>query len=84
MHQIHYLANSIDVPIELRVLEDCRLSVLAERRAHGPHGANGGEDGEAGRTLVNGETQPAKVTRQLRAGDVVRIETPGGGGFGRA
>ncbi len=67
---------------ELRVLEDCRLSVLAERRAHGPHGAAGGADGAAGRTLVNGEAQPAKVTKQLRAGDVVRIETPGGGGFG--
>jgi len=52
------------------------------RRAHGPHGARGGEDGASGRTLVNGEEQPAKVTRQLAAGDVVRIETPGGGGFG--
>jgi N-methylhydantoinase B len=67
---------------ELRVLEDCRLSVLAERRAHGPHGEQGGEDGAAGRTLVNGEEQPAKLTTQLRAGDVVRIETPGGGGLG--
>ncbi|MHB8470276.1 MAG: hydantoinase B/oxoprolinase family protein [Gaiellaceae bacterium] len=66
----------------LRVLEDCRLSVLAERRAHGPRGAAGGADGARGRTLVNGEEQPAKVTRQLRAGDVVRIETPGGGGWG--
>ena len=67
---------------ELRVLEDCRLSVLAERRAHGPRGAAGGADGAPGRTLVNGEEQPAKVTRPLAAGDVVRIETPGGGGFG--
>ena len=67
---------------ELRVLEDCRLSVLAERRAHGPRGADGGEDGARGRTLVNGEEQPAKVTRQLRAGAVIRIETPGGGGYG--
>jgi N-methylhydantoinase B len=67
---------------ELRVLEDSRLSVLAERRAHGPHGARGGGDGAPGRTLVNGEEQPAKVTKQLAAGDVVRIETPGGGGFG--
>jgi N-methylhydantoinase B len=57
--------------------------VLAERRAHGPHGARGGEDGAPGRTLVDGEEQPAKLTRQLRAGDVVRIETPGGGGYGR-
>src|SRR5207237_7214293 len=67
---------------ELRVLEDCRLSVLAERRARGPHGAAGGADGALGRTLVNGEEQPAKVTRALRAGDLLRIETPGGGGFG--
>jgi N-methylhydantoinase B len=67
---------------ELRVLEDCRLSVLAERRARAPRGAAGGEDGAPGRTLVNGEEQAAKVTRQLRAGDVIRIETPGGGGFG--
>jgi N-methylhydantoinase B len=67
---------------ELRVLEDCRLSVLAERRAHGPRGASGGGDGATGRTLVNGEEQSAKVTRALRAGDVVRLETPGGGGHG--
>jgi N-methylhydantoinase B len=67
---------------ELRVLEDCRLSVLAERRLRAPRGAEGGADGERGRTLVNGEEQPAKVTRQLRAGDVIRIETPGGGGYG--
>jgi N-methylhydantoinase B len=67
---------------ELRVLEDCRVSVLAERRARAPRGANGGADGSPGRTLINGEEQPAKVTTQLRAGDVVRIETPGGGGYG--
>jgi len=69
---------------ELRVLEDCRLSVLAERRRHSPPGRDGGEDGARGRTLVNGEEQPPKLTRQLRAGDVVRVETPGGGGHGRA
>jgi N-methylhydantoinase B len=67
---------------ELRVLEDCRLSVLAERRRHAPPGRAGGEDGACGRTLVNGEEQPAKLTRELRAGDVVRVETPGGGGHG--
>ena len=69
---------------ELRVLEDCRLSVLAERRRHAPKGAAGGDDGAPGRTLVNGEEQPAKVTTALRAGDLVRIETPGGGGWGEA
>jgi len=67
---------------ELRVLEDCRLSVLAERRRHAPPGRSGGEDGAPGRTLVNGEEQPPKLTRQLRPSDVIRVETPGGGGYG--
>jgi N-methylhydantoinase B len=67
---------------ELRVLEDCRLSVLAERRRHPPRGVAGGEDGAPGRTLINGEEQEPKLTCQLRAGDVVRIESPGGGGSG--
>jgi N-methylhydantoinase B len=67
---------------ELRVLEDCRLSLLTERRAYAPRGAAGGGDGARGRNLVNGEELPAKATRQLRAGDVIRIETPGGGGYG--
>jgi N-methylhydantoinase B len=67
---------------ELRVLEDCRLSLLTERRRHAPRGAAGGGAGASGRNLLNDEELPAKVTRQLRAGDVVRIETPGGGGYG--
>ncbi len=67
---------------ELRVLEDCRLSVLAERRRNAPPGRDGGEDGARGRTLINDEEQPPKLTRQLHAGDVVRVETPGGGGYG--
>jgi len=67
---------------ELRVLEDCRLSVLAERRRHAPPARAGGEDGDRGRTLVNGEEQPPKLTRQLHPGDVIRVETPGGGGHG--
>jgi N-methylhydantoinase B len=67
---------------ELRVLERCRLSLLTERRAHAPRGAAGGSDGARGRNLVNGEELPAKATRQLASGDVIRIETPGGGGYG--
>jgi N-methylhydantoinase B len=67
---------------ELRMLEDCRLSILAERRRNAPPGRAGGEDGARGRTLVNGAEQPPKVTRQLHAADVVRVETPGGGGYG--
>jgi N-methylhydantoinase B len=69
---------------ELRVLEDCRLSLLTERRTHAPRGRAGGGDGARGRNVVNEEELPAKATRQLRADDVIRIETPGGGGYGRA
>jgi N-methylhydantoinase B len=68
---------------ELRVLERCRLSLVGERRTRAPRGARGGEPGAAGRNLLNGEELPGKVTRDLEEGDVVRVETPGGGGFGR-
>jgi N-methylhydantoinase B len=67
---------------ELRVLEPCRLSIISERRAQAPRGERGGDDGTAGRNTLNAEPLPAKITRDLAAGDVVRIETPGGGGFG--
>jgi N-methylhydantoinase B len=68
---------------ELRVLEECRLSLVGERRRRAPQGTRGGEPGLAGRNLLNGEELPAKTTRPLRAGDVVRVETPGGGGYGK-
>jgi N-methylhydantoinase B len=67
---------------ELRVLEQCRLSIVSERRRHAPQGRKGGGPGAPGRNLLNGEELPAKVTRDVRPGDVVRIETPGGGGYG--
>ncbi len=67
---------------ELRALEPCRLSLLTERRATSPSGARGGGDGAPGRNRVNGRDVPAKVTLDLDAGDVVTIETPGGGGYG--
>jgi N-methylhydantoinase B len=67
---------------ELRALEACRLSVISERRRHAPSGAKGGEPGAPGRNFLNGEDLPAKATRDLAAGDVVRIETPGGGAYG--
>jgi N-methylhydantoinase B len=67
---------------EIRALAPCRLSVLGDRRRHAPRGAHGGDDGARGRTLVDGEEIPGKDTRSLAAGDVVRTETPGGGGWG--
>ena len=67
---------------ELRALEDCRLSILSERRLRAPRGAAGGEDGARGSNRLNGRDLPPKVTTELRAGDVLTIETPGGGGLG--
>jgi N-methylhydantoinase B len=69
---------------ELRVLEPCRLSLVGERRLRPPQGARGGEPGEPGCNFLNGVELPGKATRDLDAGDVVRVETPGGGGFGQA
>ncbi|MGH3083678.1 MAG: hydantoinase B/oxoprolinase family protein, partial [Gaiellaceae bacterium] len=68
---------------ELEVLEACRASILSERRARSPAGVRGGGPGAPGRNLLNGQDLPAKATVELAPGDVLRIETPGGGGFGR-
>lgn len=67
---------------ELRVLEPCSLSLITERRVLGPRGLAGGGNGQPGRNLVNGREVGSKVALEVVAGDVVRIETPGGGGFG--
>jgi N-methylhydantoinase B/oxoprolinase/acetone carboxylase alpha subunit len=67
---------------ELRALEACRLSLLTQRRALAPRGDRDGEDGLPGRNLLNGTEVPAFVTLDLDAGDLLRIETPGGGGWG--
>ena len=69
---------------ELRALEACRLSLLTQRRALAPRGVRGGADGLPGRNLLNGEELPAFATLDLDVGDLLRIETPGGGGWGRA
>jgi N-methylhydantoinase B len=67
---------------ELEALEGCRFSVVSERRARGAAGAHGGADGAPGRNLLNGRELPAATTVSLEPADVVRIESPGGGGFG--
>jgi N-methylhydantoinase B len=67
---------------ELEALEPCRLSIVSERRAHAPRGSQGGGDGARGRNALNGQELPAKATLDVSKGDVVTIETPGGGGFG--
>jgi N-methylhydantoinase B len=67
---------------ELEALEPCRASIVSERRARAPAGAEGGSPGAPGRNLLNGRELPAKTTVELAPGDVLRIETPGGGGYG--
>jgi N-methylhydantoinase B len=69
---------------EFEVLAPMSYSVLAERRRHAPRGASGGRSGALGRTLINGEEVASKVSGELAVGDRVRLETPGGGGHGRA
>jgi N-methylhydantoinase B len=66
----------------LRVLEPATLSLLTDRRRHAPLGLGGGRPGRPGRNLLNGEELPAKASRRLEAGDLVTVETPGGGGWG--
>jgi N-methylhydantoinase B len=67
---------------ELEALAGMRYSLITERRRHAPPGADGGEPGAPGRNLLNGEELPAKASGALEPGDLLRIETPGGGGHG--
>jgi N-methylhydantoinase B len=69
---------------EIEALEEMTFSLIGERRRHGPRGARGGGPGAPGRDLLDGRQLPGKVTGTLRAGQRLRIETPGGGGFGDA
>src|SRR5947199_10790663 len=68
---------------EFEALAPMDASLLSERRRHAPSGVGGGGGGAPGRTLVNGAPLPPKLSTRLAAGDVVRIETPGGGGWGQ-
>jgi N-methylhydantoinase B len=72
---------------EIEVLTDAEVTLLADRRQHGPYGLNGGEDGARGTTQLirtDGSSQelPGKFNIRLRKGERIRIETPGGGGWG--
>jgi len=67
---------------EIEALAPMRFSLIAERRRHPPRGREGGEDGAPGNDLLNGEPLPAKAEGELLPGDSIRVETPGGSGFG--
>src|SRR4029079_9154563 len=71
---------------EIETLVPARMSLLADRRKRGPYGLHGGSDGSAGTNVLirkhHSQTIAAKGSNQLEAGDRIRIETPGGGGYG--
>ena len=67
---------------EIETIVPARMSLLADRRKRGPYGLYGGSDGEPGLNRINGESIAAKGSHELKAGDRIRIETPGGGGWG--
>jgi N-methylhydantoinase B len=69
---------------ELEALAPMSFTLITERRRHAPRGRDGGADGEPGRNLLNDQPLPSKAAGELRPGDRLRIETPGGGGYGRA
>lgn len=69
---------------EFEALADMDVSLLTDRRRHGPSGVAGGADGTSGRNVVDGRRLAAKVQAHLKTGDVLTIETPGGGGYGTA
>jgi len=74
---------------EIEVLSDAQVTMLADRRSRGPYGLGGGGDGAPGRTVVirqdgSEEEVAGKTSVRLRAGERVRIESPGGGGWGKA
>ena len=72
---------------QYRFLEDSHVSVITERRKRRPWGTQGGGDGKSGvNTLVSGSEEkrlPAKCSISVKTGEAVRIETPGGGGWGK-
>ena len=73
---------------EIEVLTPARMSLLSDRRKRAPYGLQGGDDGAFGRAFIihndgSKEELSSKGSWDLRAGDRVRIETPGGGGFGK-
>ncbi len=74
---------------EIELLADAQVTILADRRKFPPYGLAGGGSGATGKATLlrrDGTTEdlPGKCNREARAGDVVRIETPGGGGWGKA
>jgi N-methylhydantoinase B len=68
---------------EFECLSPAHATLIGERRLHAPWGLSGGAEGSPGGQWLNDRPLPAKVALDLVAGDRLRIETPGGGGWGK-
>jgi N-methylhydantoinase B len=74
---------------EIELLTPAQVTLLSDRRRFAPYGLAGGGDGATGRAVLikpGGDSTelPGKCTQYAEAGDIIRIETPGGGGWGNA
>jgi 5-oxoprolinase (ATP-hydrolysing) len=67
---------------DIQLLVPMQVSILSERRTRTPFGLKGGRPGVCGRNLHNGRELGGKASFEARAGDRIRVETPGGGGYG--
>ena len=68
---------------EVEFLAAAEVTILSDRRARGPYGLQGGAPGVPGRNRLNGKSIGAKARFAVNAGDVLSIESPGGGGYGK-
>src|SRR5262249_42477707 len=72
---------------ELRFLTKAQVTLLSDRRKFAPYGLQGGEPAASGANILirsggQREILPSKFTTSVQSGDVLSIQTPGGGGWG--
>jgi N-methylhydantoinase B len=72
---------------EIELLSDAQVTLLSDRRKFQPYGLRGGDPGKSGCAVhIAQQTQenvPGKSSLAVKTGDRIRIETPGGGGWGK-
>ncbi len=72
---------------EVKLLSDAEVTILSERRKFAPYGLEEGEPGKQGKNIrINGDKVtelPGKFNALFKKGEILRVETPGGGGFGK-
>lgn len=76
------LGQTIEFSVD--TTRDWQLNAVTSRLAHAPQGLFGGEPGKAGSFKVNGESVTTQSRITLAPTDIVTLELPGGGGYGKA